>query len=85
MHRSSILCATLAAFALAHVAPAQGRGEPGHSIGTVTVRGDPTLLRRMIRNLVENAKLHGKPPVEVVVERQRGEAKLSVTDGNWPW
>jgi signal transduction histidine kinase len=48
---------------------------------SVTVRGDPTLLRRMIRNLVENAKLHGKPPIEVALERQRGAARLSVTDG----
>jgi two-component system, OmpR family, sensor histidine kinase RstB len=39
-------------------------GEP------LTVRGDPTLLRRMIRNLIENAELHGKPPIEVSVMRQ---------------
>jgi signal transduction histidine kinase len=34
----------------------------------------------MIRNLVENAKLHGKPPVEVAVERRGNEATLSVSD-----
>jgi signal transduction histidine kinase len=44
------------------------------------VRGDPTLLRRMIRNLVENAKLHGKPPVEVAVERRGDQAEMSVSD-----
>jgi signal transduction histidine kinase len=47
---------------------------------SVTVRGDPTLLRRMIRNLVENAKLHGQPPIEVVVERHGDQAALSVSD-----
>jgi signal transduction histidine kinase len=44
------------------------------------VRGDPTLLRRMIRNLVENAKLHGAPPVEVAIDRQGDQATLSVSD-----
>jgi signal transduction histidine kinase len=44
------------------------------------VRGDPTLLRRMVRNLVENAKLHGKPPIEVIVGRQNGRAVLNVRD-----
>ena len=47
---------------------------------SVMVRGDSTLLRRMIRNLVENAKLHGKPPVEVAVERRGNEATLNVSD-----
>jgi signal transduction histidine kinase len=44
------------------------------------VRGDPTLLRRMIRNLVENAELYGKPPVEVTVERRGDQAVLRVSD-----
>ncbi len=44
------------------------------------VRGDPTLLRRMIRNLVENAQLHGKPPIEVTVGHRHGEAVLDVSD-----
>jgi signal transduction histidine kinase len=47
---------------------------------SVMVRGDPALLRRMIRNLVENAKLHGEPPVEVAIERQGDQATLSVSD-----
>jgi signal transduction histidine kinase len=47
---------------------------------SVMVRGDPTLLRRMIRNLVENAKLHGKPPIEVAIERRGYQATLSVSD-----
>jgi signal transduction histidine kinase len=46
----------------------------------VTVSGDPALLRRMIRNLLENAKLHGKPPIEVTVARQDDRAVLDVLD-----
>jgi len=46
----------------------------------VTVRGDPMLLRRLIRNLVENAQLHGKPPIEVTVGRRDGKALLQVSD-----
>lgn len=46
----------------------------------VVVRGDPTLLRRMIRNLVENARLHGKPPIEVTVGRRHDQAVLAVRD-----
>ena len=46
----------------------------------VTVYGDPALLRRMIRNLVDNAQLHGRPPIEVTVDRQNDQAILSVTD-----
>jgi signal transduction histidine kinase len=46
----------------------------------VTVRGDPTLLRRMIRNLIDNAELHGKPPIEVMVARQDDRAVLNVLD-----
>jgi len=47
----------------------------------VMVSGDPMLLRRMIRNLVENAQLHGKPPIEVSVGDQNGQAVLNVSDG----
>ena len=47
----------------------------------VTVRGDPRLLRRMIRNLLENAKRHGAPPIEVRVSLTAEGAELSVCDG----
>jgi signal transduction histidine kinase len=47
---------------------------------SIMVRGDPMLLRRMIRNLVENAELYGKPPIEVTVERQADQAVLRVSD-----
>jgi signal transduction histidine kinase len=32
------------------------------------IHGDPRLLRRMIRNLLENARRHGAPPIEVRVQ-----------------
>jgi signal transduction histidine kinase len=46
----------------------------------VEVEGDPTLLRRLIRNLLENAARHGRPPVHVVVLRQDDMARLIVSD-----
>ncbi len=46
----------------------------------VQVRGDPTLLRRMIRNLVQNAELHGKPPIDVRVAPRGRTAVLQVSD-----
>ena len=47
---------------------------------SVTVRGDPALLRRLLRNLVENALRHGKPPLGVTVSREGGRAALRVSD-----
>src|SRR5262249_50505315 len=49
-------------------------GEPA------TVRGDPRLLRRMIRNLIVNAEQHGKPPVEADIRADAGRAVLRVCD-----
>jgi signal transduction histidine kinase len=49
-------------------------GEP------VLVQGDARLLRRMIRNLLENALRHGKPPVNVSLRRIQDKAQLSVCD-----
>src|SRR5437870_5858374 len=48
---------------------------------SVTVRGDPRLLRRMIRNLLENAKRHGAPPIEVGVSLTAESVELTVCDG----
>ncbi len=44
------------------------------------VRGDPKLLRRMIRNLLENARRHGAPPIDVRVEAAGGSIELTVCD-----
>ena len=47
----------------------------------VTVRGDRRLLGRMIRNLLDNARRHGAPPIEVTVRRVAARAVLEVSDG----
>jgi signal transduction histidine kinase len=47
---------------------------------SVTVSGDPALLRRMTRNLIENAERHGAPPIEVEVTREGALAVLTVSD-----
>lgn len=44
------------------------------------VAGSARLLRRMLRNLIENASRHGAPPVEVILDRPAGEpAAATVT------
>jgi signal transduction histidine kinase len=47
----------------------------------VAVRGDRRLLGRMIRNLLDNARRHGAPPIEVTVRRDGARAIVEVTDG----
>jgi signal transduction histidine kinase len=47
---------------------------------SVTVRGDPRLLRRLIRNLIENARRHGQPPIRVEVKPEGELAVLIVSD-----
>ena len=47
----------------------------------MTIRGDARLLRRLVRNLLDNARRHGAPPVTVSVARQGGQAILEVADG----
>lgn len=44
------------------------------------VRGDARLLRRLIRNLLENARRHGEPPFEVTLRREGALAVLEVSD-----
>lgn len=53
---------------------AEAGGQP------VTVRGDPRLLRRLVRNLLENAVRHGGAPVEAQVDEVGGRARLRVCD-----
>jgi signal transduction histidine kinase len=47
---------------------------------SVLVRGDPALMRRMVRNLIDNALQHGRAPVEVDVRGATGQAVLTVAD-----
>jgi signal transduction histidine kinase len=46
----------------------------------VIVRGDARLLRRLVRNLLENARCHGAPPTQVRVARAGTDATLTVWD-----
>ncbi len=46
----------------------------------MTVAGDPRLLRRLVRNLLDNAERHGKPPVRTELRRNGPQAMMSVTD-----
>jgi signal transduction histidine kinase len=48
--------------------------------GPFEVAGAPRLIRRLIRNLLENARRHGRPPVEVALDRDGGFVVLTVTD-----
>jgi signal transduction histidine kinase len=43
--------------------------------------GDSRLLRHMVRNLLENARRHGGPPIRVALASADGEAILDVKDG----
>ncbi|MDH4324556.1 MAG: HAMP domain-containing histidine kinase [Betaproteobacteria bacterium] len=49
-------------------------GEPA------TLRGDPRLLRRLLRNLLENAARHGRPPVQVAITRSAQAIEIAVSD-----
>ncbi len=54
---------------------AQIEGEEAH------VMGDPALLRRLVRNLAENARRHGAPPIEIEVRHApQGAVTLAVSD-----
>jgi signal transduction histidine kinase len=44
------------------------------------VFGDRSLLRRMVRNLIENAERHGVPPIEIEVGREGAQAAITVSD-----
>jgi signal transduction histidine kinase len=47
----------------------------------VTLHGDRALLRRMMRNLIENAGRHGAPPIEIRVGPEGSQAGVTVSDG----
>jgi signal transduction histidine kinase len=45
-----------------------------------SVRGDARLLRRLVRNLLENARRHGAPPIELRVARTPRGGEIRVAD-----
>jgi signal transduction histidine kinase len=46
----------------------------------VIIRGDPRLVRRLLRNLLENARRHGSPPTQVRITRDTATATIIVWD-----
>jgi signal transduction histidine kinase len=44
------------------------------------MKGDARLLRRLLRNLLENAARHGRPPTQVRIGRDAGVATITVWD-----
>ncbi len=46
----------------------------------VKIQGDPRLLRRLLRNLLENARRHGVPPTQIRLQREGDMAVLKVWD-----
>jgi two-component system, OmpR family, sensor histidine kinase RstB len=44
------------------------------------IHGDPRLLRRLLRNLLENAKRHGVPPTQVRLRHEGDKVVLKVWD-----
>jgi len=48
--------------------------------GPVSVQGVPRLLRRALRNLLENARRYSSGPVEVELRQQGGQAVVRVCD-----
>ena len=46
----------------------------------VEIEGDATLLRRLIRNLLENADRHGRPPIHIAVTCGGDKARIVVSD-----
>ena len=44
------------------------------------VLGHEHLLHRLVRNLIQNAMRHGRPPIEITVSHAAGHAELAVRD-----
>ena len=65
----------LAAEECARYDATQLEGTPG------VIRGDPRLLRRLLRNLLENAARHGMPPTQVRISRGPATTTITVWDG----
>jgi two-component system, OmpR family, sensor histidine kinase RstB len=74
MQREPVDLLGLAAEECAHYDECSLRGEP------ITIHADARLLRRLMRNLLDNARHHGAPPVSVTVGRDGPHAVIEVAD-----
>jgi signal transduction histidine kinase len=54
-------------------------GAPFHD-APVEIKGDAKLLRRLIRNLLQNAAKHGRPPIQIVVSQLKDSVRIIVSD-----
>jgi signal transduction histidine kinase len=50
------------------------------AIGDVRAQADPTLVRRAVANLIENARVHGGGAIAVRIERRAGQIAVEVDD-----
>ena len=77
-HRETVDCLALAAEEAARAGVGM-RDVPAGS-PAFEIAGSPTLLRRLIRNLIDNAIKHGAPPVEIALrhEMSGGEAAIVI-------
>ncbi|MCB1522234.1 MAG: HAMP domain-containing protein [Hyphomicrobiaceae bacterium] len=73
-YREPVDLMALAAEEAAHYDDCTVTGAP------VTIEGDANLLRRLIRNLLENAARHGEPPIVVDVSASGAAARITVSD-----
>jgi signal transduction histidine kinase len=65
---------------LALAAEESARYDAAHVEGaTCMIRGDARLLRRLLRNLLENAARHGFPPTHVRIARDAGAGATTIT------
>ena len=65
---------------LAIAAEEASRVQAGAQGDDIQVRGDERLLRRALRNLLENARRYGGDEVEVEVGRKAGQVEVRVAD-----
>ncbi len=72
--REEIDLLALAAEECAHYDEVQLEGEH------IKIQGEPRLLRRLLRNLLENAKRHGVPPTQVRLQQTDDTVMLKVWD-----
>jgi signal transduction histidine kinase len=73
-HREAVDLLALVAEECARYDVTDFEGEP------VQLQGDPRLLARLVRNLLENARRHGRPPVRVRLRSRADAIELTVTD-----
>jgi signal transduction histidine kinase len=57
-----------------------GRQVRVESAGEAAIDVDPTALERMLDNLIDNALVHGREPVELTSRIERGSALIEVRD-----